>query len=103
MAGIYTDWYMSAGAIDHLGPAYGLPHAVSPALTYYLWGPGDSWDVMILVTRRTNNMSVFFDACELKKTIQREYDALGGRPSIYVCRKPKVSAEVIWSSLKAYR
>ena len=29
VAGIYADWYMPAGAIDQLGPQYGLPHAVS--------------------------------------------------------------------------
>lgn len=103
IAGIYTDWYMPAGAIDHLGIEYGLPHAVSGALTYYLWGPGSSWEVMIIVTHKTNNTSVFFEQCELEKAVEREYDVPVGRPFIYVCRKPKVSAEVIWSSMKSYR
>jgi hypothetical protein len=103
IAGIYADWYMPAGAIDLLGPEYGLPHAVSGFLTYYLWGPGYSWDVMILVTNKTNNMSVFFDECELKDVVQHEYDAPVGRPYIYVCRGPKVSPDVIWPSLKSYR
>jgi 4-amino-4-deoxy-L-arabinose transferase-like glycosyltransferase len=103
IAGIYADWYMPAGAIDLLGPQYGLPHAVSGFLTYYLWGPGYSWDVMILVTSKSNNMSVFFDQCELKAVGQHVYDAPVGRPYIYVCRKPKVPADVIWSSVKSYR
>jgi hypothetical protein len=103
IAGIYTDWYMHAGAIDQLGPQYGLPHAVSGSLTYYLWGPGYSWDVMIIITNKTNNMSVFFDECELKTTVQYEYDGAVGRPYIHICRKPKVSADVIWSSLKSFR
>ncbi len=102
MAGIYTDWYMQAGAIDQLGPAYGLPHAVSPSLTYYLWGPGYSWEVMLLVTPRTNNLSVFFDACELKGPVQSVPGGQGGL-YIFVCRTPKVPANVIWSSLKSYR
>jgi 4-amino-4-deoxy-L-arabinose transferase-like glycosyltransferase len=101
-AGIYTDWYMPAGAIDLLGPRYGLPHAVSGSLTYDLWGPGYSWDVMIMVTDRTNNMSVFFDECEQKAVTQHEYDALG-RLYIFVCRKPKVSANVIWSRVRSFR
>jgi hypothetical protein len=103
VAGIYTDWYMSAGAIDQLGPQYGLPHAVSGSLTYYLWGPGYSWDVMIIVTDKTNNVSVFFDACELKTVVPYDYDPPVGRPYLYVCRKPKVSADAIWSSMKSYR
>ena len=103
IAGIYADGYGPAGAIDQLGPKYGLPHAVSGALTYYLWGPGYSWDVMIIITNKTNNMSVFFDECELKTTIHYEYDVPFGPPYIYVCRKPKVSADVIWSSVKSFR
>ena len=102
VAGIYTDVYPSAGAIDQLGPQYGLPHAVSGSLTYYLWGPGYSWDVMIIVTGRINNMSVFFDECEQKAVTQREY--IGSRHFyIFACKGPKASADAIWSSVKSFR
>ena len=103
MAGIYADFWMDAGAIDLLGPQYGLPHAVSGSLTYYLWGPGYSWDVMIIITTKTNPLAVFFDECELQATAQRGFDAPTGPVSIFVCRKPKISADKIWSSLKSYR
>ncbi len=103
-AGIYADWYGHAGAIDELGPKYGLPHAVSGSLTYYLWGPGYSWDVMIIIADRTNMMNVFFDECDLKKVGQYDYGAgPSGVPYIYVCREPKVSPNAIWSSIKFYR
>ncbi len=39
---IMTANYGQAGAVDFLGPAYGLPHAISGHNTYYLWGPGDA-------------------------------------------------------------
>jgi hypothetical protein len=103
MAGIYSDGWMRAGAIDLLGPQYGLPHAVSGSLTYYLWGPGYSWDVMVIITSKTNPMAVFFDKCELKAAVQQGIDVPGGQPSIFVCRKPKIPAEAIWKSLKSYR
>ena len=103
VAGIYTDWYPDAGAIDQLGPQYGLPHAVSGSLTYYLWGPGYSWEVMILLTNRTNNMSVFFEECELKTVIENEPNRFMFSHHIFVCRKPKVSADTIWSSVKLFR
>jgi hypothetical protein len=103
VAGIYADFWMDAGAIDRLGPEYGLPHAVSGSLTYYLWGPGYSWDVMIILTTKTNPLAVFFDECELQATAQRGFDLSSGPVAIYVCREPKVSAEKIWSSMKSYR
>jgi hypothetical protein len=103
VAGIFSDWYMPAGAVDQLGPAYGLPHAVSGSLTYYLWGPGYSWDTMIIVTGRINNLAVFFDECEVKREVQNKYDMSFGKLYIHVCRQPKVPADVIWSSMKSYR
>ena len=101
--GIYVDWYSSAGAIDELGPGRGLPHAVSGVLTYYLWGPGDSWDPMIVVSSDLSTVMIFFEKCELKRTVQHIYDVPVGAPSIYLCRKPTVSMDVIWPRLKFYR
>jgi len=103
VAGIYADTYATAGAIDQFGPQYGLPHAVSGALTYYLWGPGYSWDVMILVEGRTNDTGVFFEECELKEIVEYDFDAPLDPPYIYVCRNPKVDTDVIWGALKSYR
>jgi len=57
VAGIYANWYAPASAIDYFGPRYGLPHAVSGHLTYYLWGPGYSWDVMILLTNSASPLT----------------------------------------------
>ncbi len=97
VAGVFTDWYYTAAAIDMYGPQYGLPHAVSGSLNYYLWGPGYSWDVMVIVTGRTNILSVFFDECAQKATAGPE-----AQYHIYVCKNPAVSAEAIWSSQKNY-
>jgi 4-amino-4-deoxy-L-arabinose transferase-like glycosyltransferase len=99
-AGIYTDWYGTAGAIDMYGPQYGLPHAVSGSLTYYLWGPGYSWDVMIIVTGGTNDLSMFFEECEKKANTG---DEAPSQFYIYVCKNPKLSVDVIWPNLKNYR
>jgi hypothetical protein len=99
VAGIFADGYYTAGAIDMYGPRYGLPHAVSGSLTYYLWGPGYSWDVMLIVSGKTNILSVFFDECDQKAVAG--HDALYPF-SVYVCKKPKLPANVIWSSQKNY-
>jgi hypothetical protein len=98
-AGIYAEVYPIAGAIDQFGPQYGLPHAVSESSTYYFWGPGYSWDVMILVSDRMNNMAVFFDTCEQKAVTQREY--VGRlRFYIFVCRDLKVPVNKIWTKVR---
>ncbi len=102
-AGIFAESYAVAGAVDQLGPQYGLPHAVSGSLTYYLWGPGYSWDVMIIVPNASNHMDLFFDQCEMKDTVKYEQGGINDPPSIYVCRKLKRSPDKIWPSMKNYR
>lgn len=103
VAGIYSDWYWTAGAVDMFGPRHGLPHAVSGSLTYYLWGPGYSWDVMLLLTGRTNPMGVFFEECDHRDPVQIDPTALLSNLHIFVCRHPKVSPDVLWNSVKLYR
>jgi hypothetical protein len=108
VAGIYANWYGSASAIDYFGPQYDLPHAVSGHLTYYLWGPGYSWDVMILLTNNsssisTSSMSLFFETCQLKGRIYNEYTIPINQLNLYVCRKPRLSPEEIWRQLELYQ
>ncbi|MBK9924531.1 MAG: glycosyltransferase family 39 protein [Anaerolineales bacterium] len=103
VAGIYAEWYMPAGAIDHLGPQYGLPHAVSGSLTYYLWGPGYSWDTMIIVAGKINYLDLFFKECEMKREVQYKYDMSFGKLYIHVCRKPVIPPDRIWPTMKSYR
>jgi hypothetical protein len=108
VAGIYTNWYAPASAIDYFGPQCGLPHAVSGHLTYYLWGPGYSWDVMIMLTNNmssvnTATMSLFFEVCELKGRVYNEYTIPINQLNIYVCRKPRFSPNEIWQQLQLYQ
>jgi hypothetical protein len=103
VAGIYTDSYMPAGAIDFYGPRYGLPHAVSGSLNYNLWGPGYSWDVMIIVSGGANNMAMFFNECEQKTMVTGNELTDFYHPRIFVCRNPRVPAEKIWSGAKQFR
>ncbi|MBI9051360.1 MAG: glycosyltransferase family 39 protein [Anaerolineaceae bacterium] len=103
IAGIYAGHYIYAGAVDQIGPQYGLPHAVSGHLTYYLWGPGYSWDVMIILSGRSNSMSMFFDQCEQNAQITDTMGGAGYPVYIYTCKGNRVDAETIWGSVKSYR
>jgi hypothetical protein len=108
VAGIYTNWYAPASAIDYFGPRYGLPHAVSGHLTYYLWGPGYSWDVMIILTNGiigidTASMSLIFQECELKGRVFNPYTIPINQLNVYVCRKPLLSPDRIWQHMETYK
>jgi hypothetical protein len=103
VAGIYAFWYGPASAIDFFGPQYGLPHSVSGNLTYYLWGPGYSWDVMIILNNKEYDITRLFQECEMKKSVINEYTIPLNQLDIFVCRKPKLSTENIWKRLQAYR
>ena len=48
-AGIYGQNYGEAGAVDLLGERYGLPKASSGHNSYFLWGPQDSGDPLIII------------------------------------------------------
>ncbi|MBS1794411.1 MAG: glycosyltransferase family 39 protein [Acidobacteria bacterium] len=48
-AGIYASNYGEAGAIDFFGPRYGLPKAISPHQSYFLWGSRDYTGEILIV------------------------------------------------------
>jgi hypothetical protein len=102
-AGIFCDWYGQAGAIDLLGPRYGLPHAVSGHGTYYRWGPGEySWNVMIFVSATMDSWRPFFDDVQPTAVVTNDFAMPYNRNIVYVCREPRLSPEVIWAYVKGY-
>jgi hypothetical protein len=49
--GILTFNYHTAGAIDLLGPKYGLPPAIGTHMTYHMWGPRQyNGEVLIVIS-----------------------------------------------------
>lgn len=46
---IYGSNYGQAGAIDFFGPKYGLPKAISPHQSYFMWGPRNYTGESIIV------------------------------------------------------
>lgn len=102
--GIFAGWYGPAGAIDLLGPKYGLPNAVSGHLTYWLWGPGDyTWEVMIAVSTDYDALSNLFEDVQPKALIISDYTMpYNTNIPVFVCRKPKMPADKLWPLLKNY-
>ena len=103
-AGILTDWYGSAGAIDLLGKQYGLPDALSGSLNYYRWGPGKgTWDVMIIVTSNPQSgMRRLFANAQRSATLTNLMLGVPLEYTVYVCRSPCAPPEVLWPTTRSF-
>src|SRR6185295_10272360 len=49
MATVFGQNYGDAGAVDALSRAYGLPPTISGHNSYFLWGPPEGADVVIII------------------------------------------------------
>jgi len=103
-AAILASNYGEAGAIDYFGPAYGLPRAISPHNSYYLWGPGNfSGEVVIAVGMDTGKLGLLFADVQRVATISDSY-AIPDENNlpVYVCRKPRLPLSQAWARLKFF-
>jgi hypothetical protein len=68
--GIYCGNYGEASAIDVLGPAYGLPPAISGSQTYWFWGPrGQLKDNMLVVNQTRADLEKTFRSVQPVGTV----------------------------------
>jgi 4-amino-4-deoxy-L-arabinose transferase-like glycosyltransferase len=100
---IFGQDYGEAGAIDFLGPAYGLPKALSGHQTYFLWGPrGYSGNCMIVLNDRREVLESLFEHVEYMGTSRNPY-ALESN-AIFICKGKKFgSLEELWPNVKLWR
>jgi hypothetical protein len=97
--------YGQAGAIDHFGPALGLPKAISGANNYWIWGPhGYTGESVILLDE--DSPEKYEHMCASLTVVARPRDPYS-RPDennpIYHCRGVKPSLEELWPKLKPWR
>lgn len=96
--------YGEAGAIDYFGPSYGLPRAISPHNNYYLWGPGDSSDtIVIAVGMDLGKLQHLFADVQQAATIT-DPDAIPDENNlpVYICRNPRLPLSQAWPGLKFF-
>lgn len=101
---ILTRDYGQASAVDFLGPAYGLPHAISGHNNYYLYGTrGASGRVVLAIGlpaaqlrgefRRVERVAIYRDAYVLP-----DFNNL----PIYKCTQPREPLASWWPATKHY-
>lgn len=100
-AAIFAGNYGEAGAINHFGPAHGLPRAVSAHQTHFFWGPGDATGEVVIVLQ--GNRERLEQRCASVQEAGRHFHPWGmaeeNRP-IYVCRGLKTPLAELWPRLK---
>jgi hypothetical protein len=101
-AAIYANNYGEAGAIDFFGAQYGLPRAICPHQSYYLWGPRDySGQIMILVgSANAEDAKRLFDSVETAATLDNPYAIPRENRPILLCRGLKTNLRGLWPQLK---
>ena len=103
-ATILTGGYGEAAAVDFFGARYGLPKAVCAENAYYLWGPRDAGNDVVIAygINRQKLGSVFEDIQEVQ--VIRSAHAMPDETNlpVYICRKPRMSFRQAWPILHSF-
>jgi len=103
--GIFAQDYGQAGAIDFLGPKYGLPNALSGDRTYWLWGPrGYSGNCMIVLNDTQEVLETHFEHVEYVGRTPANPYALEQQLTVFICHGFKHGTWAdVWPKLKRWR
>lgn len=102
-AAIFGQNYGQAGAIDHYGPALGLPKAISGHLSYFLWGPrGYTGDVMIVMDDHRARLQELFQSVEYAGHVEHPYSMPYEHFDVWICRGARKPLAEVWPELKKY-
>jgi len=103
--GIFAQDYGQAGAIDFLGPRYGLPPSLSGHQTWFLWGPrGYSGNCMIVLDDSRQNLEALWKNVQYVGTSADNPYALEKQIDVFICRGSKFGSWAgLWPDLKRWR
>ena len=103
-AAIFGENYGQAGAIDHFGKEYGLPKAISPHQSYYLWGPRDyDGSVIILLGVGIDQARRNCGKVDVGPEVNHPYAMPFERYRILVCRDLNEPLKELWPKIKMWR
>jgi hypothetical protein len=98
---IFGSNYGEAGAIDHFGPKYDLPKAVSTHQSYYLWGYGQAdGSLLILLGSDREDAEKNCRAVEEKALVEHPLAMAEERFNILLCRGLKDPLPELWKKIK---
>lgn len=93
--------YGEAGALDFFGPNYGLPGAVSPAGSYWFFGPGPKpGEVAVTIGIDRADLERFFDSVAPAARIREPWAVAEEQDlTIFVAREPRLTLQQAWPAL----
>ncbi|HXP85206.1 MAG TPA: glycosyltransferase family 39 protein [Bryobacteraceae bacterium] len=99
--------YGEAGAVDLLGPRFGLPRAISGINSYWLRGFGDPPpDTLVVIGLNRAALDRDFESCEVAGHIANRYGVRNEEtlyhPDIFVCRRARLPWPELWARLKSF-
>ena len=101
---IWAENYGQAGAIDELGPPYGLPHAISGHNNYYLWGPRE-YDGSSVIAIGVPAALTQLEFGEVRRAATFTYPYVlpeNNNVPIFVCTRPRKPLAAFWPRTKTY-
>ena len=95
------DNYGEAGALDFYGPRYGLPQPISPAGSFWQFGPGEKpGNVVIVLGEQPESLRHFADSVVLATRVLNPWGVMEERDvPVIVGRRPKTTVQALWPSL----
>ncbi len=96
--------YGHAGAIELLGPEYGLPRVICAHNNYFLWGMNETTpQVLIAIGTSRRDLEKLYEDIRYAGTIPGTYCMSWRRDmDIVVARKPKLDLRKIWRDCKHF-
>jgi len=93
--------YGEAGALDFYGPRYRLPEVVSPAGSYWFFGPGDRpGKVVITIGVPEDDLRRFFDSVATAARVSHAWAVPEERNlTVHVGTRPRTTLQQLWPSL----
>jgi hypothetical protein len=87
---IFANDFAAAGAIDLIGPRYGLPKAIGGHQSYWLWGPRQfSGQTMIILGETPDGARGWFNEVTVVAELHNPYAAPWENRPVLLCRQPK--------------
>jgi 4-amino-4-deoxy-L-arabinose transferase-like glycosyltransferase len=101
---IMTQNYGQAAAIDFFGPRYGLPKAISPHNSYWIWGPGDyTGEVIITAGIGPQGLGRGFGYYEIADMVISDYATwYETNQPVIIWKSPVIPLREMWPMLKVY-
>ncbi len=93
--------FAESGAIDLLGPKYGLPKSIGVHQSYWLWGPRNyTGEIMIVLGDRPEELQQWCSSVEVLAELNNPYGSAFERHPVLLCRGMKQNLQQVWPKLK---